>query len=70
MATTPDTQVEIVNEVSTHTVLNRGIEAILTEDMLTAAAILVASGNFTSKAAVAQVMELNELLNKATQGQY
>jgi hypothetical protein len=50
--------------------VDRGNEAVLTEDLLTAAAILVASGNFTAKAAVAQVMELNELLNAATQGQY
>jgi hypothetical protein len=50
--------------------IERGNEAILTEDLLTAAAILMASGNFTAKAAVKQVMELNELLNEATQGQY
>lgn len=58
------------DELFVSATINRGDEAVLTEDLLTAAAILVASGNFTAKAAVKQVMELNDLLNEATQGQY
>ena len=66
----PDTQVEIVNDVSTHTVLNNGREAILTEDILVACAVLVASGNYTAEAAVDMALKLNDLLVKRLTGTY
>ena len=66
----PDTQVEIVNEVSTFTTLNNGNEAILTEDILVACAVLVASGNYTAEAAVDMALKLNDLLVKRLAGTY
>ena len=66
----PDTQVEIVNEVSTLTTLNNGNEAILTEDILVACAVLVASGNYTAEAAVDMALKLNDLLVKRLAGTY
>ena len=66
----PDTQVEIVNEVSTFTTLNNGNEAILTEDILVASATLVASGNYTAEAAVDMALKLNDLLVKRLAGTY
>ena len=66
----PDTQVEIVNEVSTFTTLNNGNEAILTEDILVACAVLVASGNYTAEAAVDMALKLNDLLVKRLTGTY
>ena len=66
----PDTQVEIVNEVSTSTTLNNGNEAILTEDILVASATLVASGNYTAEAAVDMVLKLNDILVKRLKGSY
>ena len=66
----PDTQVEIVNEVSTSTTLNNGNEAILTEDILVACAVLVASGNYTAEAAVDMALKLNDLLVKRLAGTY
>ena len=66
----PDTQVEIVNEVSTSTTLNNGNEAILTEDILVACAVLVASGNYAAEAAVDMALKLNDLLVKRLAGTY
>ena len=66
----PDTQVEIVNDVSTHTVLNNGREAILTEDILVASAMLVASGKYTAEAAVDMALKLNDILVERLKGSY
>ena len=66
----PDTQVEIVNEVSTFTTLNNGNEAILTEDILVACAVLVASGNYTAEAAVDMALKLNSILVDRLKGRY
>jgi hypothetical protein len=65
-----DLKIEITEEVATSTTLNRGTEAILTEDMLTAAATLVASGNYSAKAAINMVMQLNDLLAERTKRTY
>ena len=66
----PDTQVEIVNEVSTSTTLNNGNEAILTEDILVASATLVASGNYTAEAAVDMALKINDILVERLKGSY
>ena len=66
----PDMQVEILGNPDVRANLVNGSEAILTEDLLQAAATLVASGNYTTKAAVDVVMELNDLLVERTKGTY
>ena len=67
---TPDTQVEVLGEVATSTTLNNGNEAILTEDILVACAVLVASGNYTTKAAVDMALEMNDILVERLDGAY
>jgi hypothetical protein len=66
----PDTQVEVLGEVSTSTTLNNGSEAILTEDILVASAMLVASGNYTAEAAVDMALKLNDILVGRLNGRY
>lgn len=70
MSIAPDTQVEIVNNPDIRANLVNGPEAILTEDILVACAVLVASGNFTSKAAVDMALEMNEILVDRLKGRY
>ena len=66
----PDTQVEVIGEVLTSTTLNNGHEAILTEDILVASAVLVASGNYTAEAAVDMALKLNDILVERLKGSY
>jgi len=66
----PDVQVEILGNPDITANLVNGSEAILTEDLLQAAATLVASGNYTTKAAIDVVMELNDLLVARLHGKY
>jgi hypothetical protein len=66
----PDMQVEILGNPDVRANLVNGSEAILTENLLQAAVTLVASGNYTTKAAVDVVMELNDLLVERTKGTY
>ena len=66
--TTPDTQVEVLGEVATSTTLSNG--RVLTEDILVASAVLVASGNYTAEAAVDMALKLNDLLVKRLAGTY
>ena len=66
----PDTQVEVLGEVATSTTLNNGREAILTEDILVASAVLVASGNYTAEAAVDMALKLNDILVERLKGSY
>ena len=60
----------LLGEVATSTTLNNGNEAILTEDILVACAVLVASGNFTAKAAVDMALEMNDILVERLKGSY
>ena len=66
----PDTQVEVLGEVATSTILNNGNEAILTEDILVASAVLVASGSYTAEAAVDMALKLNDILVERLKGSY
>ena len=61
---TPDTQVEVLGEVFTSTTLCNGNEAILTEDILVACAVLVASGNYTAESAVDMTLKINDILRR------
>jgi hypothetical protein len=58
------------DEVFVAATLNNGNEAILTEDILVAAATLVASGNYTTEAAVDVALELNDILVRRLKGRY
>lgn len=63
-------KVELVGNPNIMANLVNGSEAILTEDLLQAAATLVASGNFTVDAAVSTVMQINDRLVAITKGTY
>lgn len=51
-------------------ILNNGREAILTEDILVAAATLMASGNYTAESAVDMASKLNDILVDRLKGCY
>lgn len=50
--------------------LVNGHEAILTEDILVAAATLVASGDYTAESAVDMALKLNDILVERLKGTY
>ena len=58
------------DELFVSATLNNGREAILTEDLLQAAATLVASGNFTAESSVDMVLKLNNILVERIKGSY
>jgi hypothetical protein len=55
---------------NTHIKLLNGKEALLTEDILVAAATLVASGQYTAESAVDMALKLNDILVERLQGSY
>lgn len=58
------------DELLVSATLNNGHEALLTEDILVAAATLVASGNYTAEAAADMALKLNDILVERLKGAY